>query len=516
MRRPLVVALTIALAAGGALRFWRLSEVPVALYCDEAFQGYEAYSLVETGADSRGVRTPLFFDIFGVGWEEPLYVYLTTIPVKILGTTEAATRAVAAAAGTLSLAAVAALAFPLGGEIGAAAAALAMAVSPWAFHFSRTGFQASLLPLFLAAGAAALLHGSGDAAAGRRPRFGVLLAGASLLALALYTYVAARFLVPLLLAGIAVAAIPSLRTIGAGRAAAIAAVVVVIAAPVAIFALTPQGQARYQDVSLASRFPGGEAAWRFAANYASYFTPEFLLTRGDPNARHSIPGFGALHAHDLLLLCAGAVAAMRRRGAADLFVLWWLAIAPLPAALAADPAHAVRAIGAIPPIYALEGLGAFALLRPGRPLDPARRRSRALLAAVALAALVSSAAYLRSYFVDYPRVSGPAWEYGLKEAYREIEAVGADHDSFYVTRTIDFPFIQRLYLFAFPPAEYQRSRFAGTKYLFDEPVFYGGGLVPGRLSPLFLLKPDEVPEQGIAVRRTIRYPDGSAAFVLAW
>jgi len=387
-----------------------------------------------------------------------------------------------------------------------------MAVSPWAFHFSRIGFQASLLPLFLAAGAAALLHGIRDG----RPRWSWLLAGASILSLALYTYVAARFLVPLLLAGFAVAAAPALRRLGAFRAAALAAVVLVVAAPIARFTLTPQGQARYQDVSLAARFGGAEAAWRFAGNYASYFSPAFLLTRGDPISRHSIPGFGALHAHDLLLLGAGAAAALRRRRAADVFVLWWLAVAPLPAALAADPAHAVRAIGALPPIYALEGLGAWALLRPGAALDPARRRSRALLAAFALAALVSSAAYLRSYFVDYALRSGPAWQYGLKEAYREIEAVGSDHDTFYVTRGTDFPFIHRLYLFAFPPAEYQRARFAGTKYLFDQPVFYRGGLVPGRRTPLFLLTPDEVPGEGITVRSTIRNPDGSAAFVLAW
>src|SRR6267142_2711234 len=160
MRRSFLLVVLAAVIAGGALRFWRLSAVPVALYCDEAFQGYEAYSLLETGADSRGVRTPLFFDVFGVGWEEPLYIYLTVLPVRILGTNEAAARFVAAAGGSLALIAVAGLAFHLGGGAAAAGAAVLMAVSPWAFHFSRIAFQASLLPLFLAAGAGALLAGA--------------------------------------------------------------------------------------------------------------------------------------------------------------------------------------------------------------------------------------------------------------------------------------------------------------------------------------------------------------------
>src|SRR5262249_20652527 len=160
---------------------------------------------------------------FGVGWEEPLYVYLTTIPVKVLGTTEAATRAVAAAAGTLSLLAVAGLAFQLAGERAAGAAAILMAVSPWAFHFSRVGFQASLLPPALAAGFAALLFGATRAA----PSFGWLAAGAAGVALSLYTYVASRLLAPLLLAGFVALFLPVLSRLPASRLAALLALVAV-------------------------------------------------------------------------------------------------------------------------------------------------------------------------------------------------------------------------------------------------------------------------------------------------
>jgi hypothetical protein len=274
--------------------------------------------------------------------------------------------------------------------------------------------------------------------------------------------------------------------------------------------------ARYQDVGLASRYRGTEAARRFVSNYVSYFTPGFLLTSGDPNPRHSIEGFGALHAHDLLFLLAGAGAALLRRRPTDLLALWWLAIAPLPASLAADPAHAVRAIGAIPAIYALEGLGASTLIRRGGLIDTARGRGRLALGLILAVAAATCLAYLVTYFVVYPIHSGPAWEFGLKEAYREVESLSPDHDSIYVTRGEDYPFIQRLYLFAFPPSEYQAHRFARTKYLFDEPTFYRGGLVAGREAPLFLLKPDEVPAGGIVPRRTIRYPDGAPAFVIAW
>lgn len=504
-----------ALIAGCILRFAGLSRVPAGLYCDEAFQGYEAYSLLETGADSRGVAHPLFFDIFGVGWQEPLYVYLTMIPVRILGTTAAAARAVAAAGGTLALAAVAALAYVASGPRAAAAASILMAFSPWALHFSRTGFQASLLPLFLAAGGALLVAAARPGQPARRSS-ALLIAGGAVTAISLYTYVAARVLVPLLLFGYAVAFAGRLRRIGAPALALAGAAVLAVAVPVAAFTLTPEGRERFQDVGLSSRYSGAEAAGRFAAHYASYFSPGFLLTEGDPNPRHSVGGFGELHAQDLLLLTAGVLAALMRRSPPDLFLIWWLAIAPLPAAISADPRHAIRAIGAVPAIYALAGSGASALLARGGPLDPALRSCRIVIVLLAAASIASVAVHLHRYFVVYPVSAAPAFQYGLEEAYREVESQSRDHDSIYVTRMTDFPWIHRLYLFSFPPEEYQGHRFSRTKYLFDEPVFYRGTDVPGRRSPIFLLSPEEVPETGLSVKRTIPNPDGSPAFVVAW
>jgi 4-amino-4-deoxy-L-arabinose transferase-like glycosyltransferase len=528
MRRAwLTIALGIVLV-GGLLRFWALGTAPVALYCDEAFQGYEALSLLMTGADSRGAPTPLFFDVFGVGWEEPLYIYLTTIPVALLGTTEAAVRAVAASAGTLALPAVAWLALGLRGRAAALAACALMAISPWAFHFSRIGFQASLLPLLLATGGAGLLHGvqgKRDAGAAQaapeeketcRPSLPWLAFGMLLMALALYAYVAARVLVPLLILGWAGLFFPALRRLGPARTTVLTVLLLLAALPVALFSVSSAGLARYEDVGLLSRYGGPEAAWRFVGNYASYLSPAFLLTEGDPNPRHSVPGFGVLHAHGLLFLVVGIVAALARRRPGDLFLLWWLAAAPVPAALAADPAHAVRSIGALPAIYALAGSGAATLFSRRGPLSPLRLRGASLLGIVILAGAASSALYLYHYFAVYPMNSAPAWQFGLKETYREVESRAPSHDSIYVTRLEDFPYIHRLYLFGFPPEEFQRHGFSRTKYLFNEPVFYGGGIVPGRKRPLFIMKPQEVPERGLTGRRVIPYPDGSAAFVVAW
>src|SRR5262245_22643658 len=90
--------LALATLLAGIARFTLLGAVPISLYCDEALHGYEAWSLLLTGRDRHGVLLPFFFDVFGVNWSEPLYIYLTVPAVALLGLTPLAARFVAAAA----------------------------------------------------------------------------------------------------------------------------------------------------------------------------------------------------------------------------------------------------------------------------------------------------------------------------------------------------------------------------------------------------------------------------------
>src|SRR5262249_17223547 len=150
------------------------------------------------------------------------------------------------------------------------------------------------------------------------PSFGWLAAGAAGVALSLYTYVASRLLAPLLLAGFVALFLPVLSRLPASRLAALLALVAVLALPVGLFAVSSRGLGPSQHVGLAPRSGGAEAASRFVANSLSYFGPGFLLTRGDPNLRHSVRGFGALLPHDLLFLLAGVAAAAIRRKPSDL------------------------------------------------------------------------------------------------------------------------------------------------------------------------------------------------------
>lgn len=532
--RRFFVGLGLVTVLAGLLRLLELGSVPPSLYCDEALHGYEAFSILETGRDSQGRLLPLFFDLFGVGWGEPLYIYLTVPSVALFGLTAFAVRLPAALAGAATVAATgiltalllscAAPGVPAAGQGGATApearraglfAALLMAVSPWPFHLSRIAFQGSLLPLLLAAGFALALF------ALRRPgRSGAIYLSAVTLGLSLYTYTPVRLILPLLLLAFLVLYREPLWRRGRTALAA-AAVFTLLALPIAIFSLTDRGLRRFADVSILS---GGTEAGvvpallRIAGNYLSYHSPGFLLAPGDPNLRHTVAGQGALHPHDLILMVLGVGAALILGGRGARFLLAWLVIYPAAAALTAEPAHAVRAIAGQPALYALAGLGGAVVLRI------ARRRGRGPLRWVSPAALglaialagISTGLYLRHYFIEYPRYSGPSWQWGLREAYDWIENHRGDHDAVYVTRNEDYPWIHLLFYHRMPPSRFQQVRFEGTPWLFDQEIYYRGDRLPGRLNPIFLLKPWEMEGSGLTPRHRIAYPDGREAFVIAW
>jgi 4-amino-4-deoxy-L-arabinose transferase-like glycosyltransferase len=90
-RRRWMLAGILAVAA--LLRLPGLETVPPPLNQDEASRGYDAWSILETGADRHGVRWPFFLESFGTGdFTAALTTYLTVPFVAVLGPTTLAMR----------------------------------------------------------------------------------------------------------------------------------------------------------------------------------------------------------------------------------------------------------------------------------------------------------------------------------------------------------------------------------------------------------------------------------------
>lgn len=68
--------LILIFTLGFFVRFYQLDILPLGLNQDEAYSGYEAYSLLNYGVDSHGYSNPVYFVSWGSGMNV-LYSYLT-------------------------------------------------------------------------------------------------------------------------------------------------------------------------------------------------------------------------------------------------------------------------------------------------------------------------------------------------------------------------------------------------------------------------------------------------------
>ena len=79
----LAVIVSIALV----VRVYKLGDLPSGLFCDEAANGYDAYSILKTGKSLYGYDMPLFLLHHGFDYVESLYTYLSVPFVSFFGLT---------------------------------------------------------------------------------------------------------------------------------------------------------------------------------------------------------------------------------------------------------------------------------------------------------------------------------------------------------------------------------------------------------------------------------------------
>jgi hypothetical protein len=362
----LVLAGIILLAA--ALRLWRLPTLPPGLWYDEAVNGVDVRMMLA----GRGL--PLYF--IANNGREPLFIYLQALSVALLGYTPYALRVVAALTGILTVPAVYACAralWPHGDNRDpwpALIAAAGLAVSYWHLSLSRLGLRAILLPLVSALAVAFFWRAW---TTGRRRDF--TAAGASF-AVALYTYTAARLLplVPLafivieaLIDWVRVARLPA----GSRRAAFwetwrtrlqglawLAAAGALLTVPLAVAAW----QAPAVVLGRAAQVSVFDTAHpNLLAN--SLTVARGFYDAGDHNLRHNLPGRPVNDVLLAALFTLGWLAAFRRiRRPQNRLLLIWFGLMLVPTLFSTEAPHSLRAVGALPPLALLYGLGARALL----------------------------------------------------------------------------------------------------------------------------------------------------------
>jgi hypothetical protein len=136
---------------GISVRLIALGSFPAGLNQDEAYSGYEAYSLLRYGFDSWGYSNPVHLTAWGSGMNA-LYVYLALIPVRLFGLSVFSVRLVQAVFGCLALIFFYLLCKKTGNRKIALLGLFILAINPWHIMLSRWACDSNLVVFFLLAG----------------------------------------------------------------------------------------------------------------------------------------------------------------------------------------------------------------------------------------------------------------------------------------------------------------------------------------------------------------------------
>ncbi len=140
---------------GFFLRFYSLGNVPSSLHRDEAFLGYNAYSILKTGRDMTGNFFPLHFKSFI--YSPAGYSYFSIIPIYIFGLSAFSTRFASAFFGNLTVLVCYFLCAELLNDnkkkyLIAIFSSLMLAISPWNINLSRTATENTIAVFFISLG----------------------------------------------------------------------------------------------------------------------------------------------------------------------------------------------------------------------------------------------------------------------------------------------------------------------------------------------------------------------------
>lgn len=416
-------------------RLVRITEIPGSLYWDEASIGYNAYSVATDLRDEWGEFLPLHFRAFGE-FKLPVYIYSVALLVKLFGLSMLSVRlpAVLFSLGTIIFTYL--LAKKISGKENVGLlSAFFLAVSPWLFIFSRTGYEATAGLMFFVLGVYFFVLSLKEK---------LFLLGSSLgLILSIYSYNSFRIIVPIFIAFAVVFLIKEHRkALNKMKFIGLAALMMIVVSTIPIIRLI------YLDVgAVRLRTVGVSQTKEILTNYVSHFGPDFLLN-GDTNPRSQQPGFGQIWLIDIPLLLIGLAAIAKSRKKLFLLPLLSVLIAPIPASITRESPHALRAITAVPFLAIIWAFGVVFLIKNFKKFKTV------LVIGIVVLSLLSFENYFENFFRFYNSQTSKDWQYEYKEIFQRDFS---GYKKVTVPDEYGQPYIFALFYLKYPPEKFRQE-----------------------------------------------------------
>lgn len=522
-----VLLLIVVLAA--FLRLHKLDQVPPSLSWDEAANGYNAYTIANWGKDEWGKSFPVYFKSFEDD-KNPVHIYLTAIPVRIMGLSEFSTRLAPAVFGVFSVIVLFFLANALfSGKIIGLIASFSLAISPYALQFSRFNHESTFALFFFLFGLLMFFLGIKG-----KPK--LLIISFLSFGIDLLTSHSAKVVVPPMLLLLIMLYFKQLWKYKSAFIAGIFCLVIILS----LFIFNPEllGTARMKQTSLPEDVIKSTRVYEKTHNellartelagqrYLTYFSFDFLFQSGDAIARHSTGAVGEFYKTDLVFLVIGLISLILLRSKIALVVLVWAFLAPVPAAASgglSETGHAGRALYMMGGWHLIAALGYYRIISFWKNYW----LKSVLLLIIVTPLIWEFKEYINYYYGEYARRYAIEWQYGMKQAAEYIK----DHNGYtpiYMTDARSQPYIYFLYYLNTPLPKFletvyynnTKSRPSNLVTFFDN--YHFGDWDPIESFPhpgvMYILTPSQYDglryKNEFQVKKLIKYPNSLDAFFL--
>lgn len=485
------------------IRLINVTENPAGLYWDEAAIIYNAFGIAEWNRDEWGNKLPISFKSFG-DYKAPLLIYALSIPYKLFGLHIDWLRYLAVLLGTgnvLFTLLIFKKIVPHANIFAQVTFLFLLGVTPWYFHFSRFGNEASLSLFLILAGSYYFLK------AQAKPH--LYLLSSFLLSLSLYAYHSAKFFTPLLVLVLLSTRKSKLITdVKYISASLILGATLLI--PLALDSVAGSGFERGKSLIIfegQSLAPLSVMFQKAYTNTLSFLSLDFwIFGRDSIGARHGLDGFGVLLRIGVVLTLAGVYLVVRNNHYTR---YRWIAVLGLlgimPSLLSHGAPHAIRSMLSAPWLLLLAGL----TIHHFTTTRVFAQKFRVMLPLILATLLIESGLYLYTYFTEYPLASAPHFQYGYQQAFEYIAAHKYEVDTFIITDKLGQPYIYSLLLRSITPEEYKFGALANYE-------FHEINWPDDRTRRMYVATPQEIPPADPAVVKIITYPNSTEpALVIA-
>lgn len=532
------------------LRLYQLENVPPHPTLDEVSIGYNAYSILKTGADEYGTKFPILLRAYD-DWRPALYVYFVIPFVQLFGLGIFAVRFPSVILSILTIftsyflvKALVAKYNKSFAEVISLATAFLLTISPWHIYMSRLGHEVNGSLAFFIFGFYFLARYLNI----QKPKINLLVISSICFALSFDFYQSAKIFIPLFLFLIAFLFRKKLLQF---KKHLILPIVIgfLIILPVVIEGLTPNGLIRFKTTSIIAANPQvvSESAKQLLKDketnnylglilhnrrvgysllvgeaYVSHFNPRWLAG----NAGFDIfkaPGKGLLYGFELVLILIGIVFILRTKlldVSYKIVLFGWGLIAVIPAAITTDAPHAMRILNILP---LPQILGAFGLAYLFGFVT--RQKYQIKLFVVGIFILLFSLniySFCKSYFIELPKKQGNHFSYGVLPALEEVKRLEDKYSKIVVSSQGILSDSYMFYLFTtkFDPSAYQKQGgtvsggFASThiigKYHFQNP----SSIKVAEPNTLYVLDSKEfIP--GTSIISKVKFQDGKDSIIIS-